>query len=66
MLRVCFCKCKDLSWLQKVLNYKVNLLYDPLLFCRLHEVTSNKIVFIKNEEHLAEYIPLHILPKPLF
>lgn len=32
----------------------------------LHEVTSNKIVFIKNEEHLAEYIPLHILPKPLF
>ncbi|KAK2550878.1 Phosphatidylinositol transfer protein CSR1 [Acropora cervicornis] len=32
----------------------------------LHEVTSNKIVFIKNEEHLAEYIPLHVLPKPLF
>lgn len=32
----------------------------------LHEVTSNKIVFIKNEEHLAEYIPLDVLPKPLF
>lgn len=32
----------------------------------LHEVTSSKIVFIKNEEHLAEYIPLDILPKTLF
>jgi len=32
----------------------------------LHEVTSSKIVFIKNEEHLAEYIPLDVLPKSLF
>lgn len=32
----------------------------------LHEVTSNKIVFIKNEEQLAEFIPLHALPKSLF
>ena len=52
----------------KIINKinNVNLPYDPLLFCRLHEVTSSKIVFIKNEEHLAEYIPLHVLPKSLF
>lgn len=32
----------------------------------LHEVTSSKIVFIKSKDHLAEYIPLNVLPNSLF